>query len=357
MKTEDNGHAADVFEDLISDIRVLDTLEKESERNYLEIMSAIRIRRRRKILFSMSSIAAALILLLVLVWPAGETDLSDDMEVPTLITDLGESIVLEDRDSYTLDLLADSDVLPQVDAAETCPQEGPAGEDVARETFVKASSVRRSTVVIPQGYTYNILFDDGTQAYLNSGSYIEFPESFEGREERRVSLRGEGYFKVAKSDKPFIVTASGVEIKVYGTEFNVNAGKEGKVETILVSGCVGVRENPMAEEIVMEPGNMLTCDIVEHRSDIRKVDPHDYLAWMRGDFTFTDRPLSELIEEIEEFYGIDVNSDGIAGDMSVTINLSRKLGHRQIMEILELAFGIGFQKTGEKTYDCITNFN
>ena len=43
--------------------------------------------------------------------------------------------------------------------------------------------------------------------------------------------------------------------------------------------------------------------------------------------------------------------------MPVTINLSRKLGHRQIMEILELAFGIGFKKTGEKTYNCITNFN
>ena len=356
MKTNDNRLDSDAFEDLMHEVGVLDALEKEREQNFLEIMSTIRIRRRKRIFFSISCTAAAAVtMFLILMLPAGKKDMSEIPEVPTLITDSGESFVLEDRDSYTLDLLAVSDT--REEPAKVRPEDVPAENEAAQETFVKASSVRRSTVVIPQGYTYNILFDDGTQAYLNSGSYIEFPESFAGREERRVSLRGEGYFKVAKSDKPFIVTASGVEIKVYGTEFNVNAGKEGKVETILVSGCVGVRENAMAEEIIMEPGNMLTCDIVEHRTDVRKVDPYDYLAWMRGDFTYTDRPLSELIEEIEAFYGIDVNSDGVAVDMPVTINLSRKLGHRQIMEILELAFGIGFKKTGEKTYNCITNFN
>ena len=305
--------------------------------------------------------AAAALVLLTLIFPGkeGGLDMADDVVVPTLITDSGEKIALEDGESYTLDLLSDSGV-PSQDAAVKPVTRGPELEKMTaeeqRETFVAASSVRKSTVVIPQGYTYNILFDDGTQAYLNSGSYIEFPESFAGRDERRVILRGEGYFKVAKSDKPFIVAASGVEIKVYGTEFNVNACKEGRVETILVSGSVGVRESGAAEEIIISPGEMLTYDIAEHTTSIRQVDPHDYLAWMRGDFTYTDRPLSELMEEIETFYNISIDGKDGASDMPVTINLSRKLGHRQIMEILEFAFGIGFEKTGEKSY-TITNFN
>ena len=363
MKTEDKELVSpDMSEGLLEDVALLDSLEREREKNYLEIKHAIRRRHRRRMFLAVSCpAAAAALVLLTLIFPGkeGGLDMADDVVVPTLITDSGEKIALEDGESYTLDLLSDSGV-PSQDAAVKPVTRGPELEKMTaeeqRETFVAASSVRKSTVVIPQGYTYNILFDDGTQAYLNSGSYIEFPESFAGRDERRVILRGEGYFKVAKSDKPFIVAASGVEIKVYGTEFNVNACKEGRVETILVSGSVGVRESGAAEEIIISPGEMLTYDIAEHTTSIRQVDPHDYLAWMRGDFTYTDRPLSELMEEIEAFYNISIDGKDGASDMPVTINLSRKLGHRQIMEILEFAFGIGFEKTGEKSY-TITNFN
>ena len=362
MKTEDKELVSpDMSEGLLEDVALLDSLEGEREKNYLEIKHVIRRRHIRRIFLAVSCPAAAALVLLALIFPGkeGGLDMADDLDVPTLITDSGEKIALEDGESYTLDLLSDFRTAPQ-DAAMSPVTRKPELEKPAaekpQETFVSASSVRKSTVVIPQGYTYNILFDDGTQAYLNSGSYIEFPESFAGRNERRVILRGEGYFKVAKSDRPFIVAASGVEIKVYGTEFNVNACKEGKVETILVSGRVGVRENGASEEVIISPGDMLTCDITGHTTSIRQVDPHDYLAWMRGDFTYTDRPLSELMEEIETFYNISIDGKDGASDMPVTINLSRKLGHRQIMEILELAFGIGFEKTGEKSY-TITNFN
>ena len=363
MKTEDKELVSpDMSEGLLEDVALLDSLERERETNYLEIKHAIRRRHRRRMFLAVACpAAAAALVLLTLIFPGkeGGLDMADDVVVPTLITDSGEKIALEDGESYTLDLLSDSGV-PSQDAAVEPVTRGPELEKMKaeghKETFVAASSVRKSTVVIPQGYTYNILFDDGTQAYLNSGSYIEFPESFAGRDERKVILRGEGYFKVAKSDKPFIVAASGVEIKVYGTEFNVNACKEGKVETILVSGSVGVRESGASEEVIISPGDMLTCDIAGHTTSIRQVDPHDYLAWMRGDFTYTDRPLSELMEEIETFYNISIDGKDGASDMPVTINLSRKLGHRQIMEILELAFGIGFEKTGEKSY-TITNFN
>jgi hypothetical protein len=39
----------------------------------------------------------------------------------------------------------------------------------------------------------------------------------------------------------------------------------------------------------------------------------------------------------------------------IAINLSRKLGFRQIMEILEAAFGVDFQRTETGHYVCKNN--
>ena len=131
MKTNDNRLDSDAFEDLMHEVGVLDALEKEREQNFLEIMSTIRIRRRKRIFFSISCTAAAAVtLFLILMLPAGKKDMSEIPEVPTLITDSGESFVLEDRDSYTLDLLAVSDT--REEPAKVRPEDVPAENEAAQ---------------------------------------------------------------------------------------------------------------------------------------------------------------------------------------------------------------------------------
>ena len=42
-------------------------------------------------------------------------------------------------------------------------------------------------------------------------------------------LSGEAYFEVTKdAERPFLVEMEGVEIRVYGTSFNVNTHQEGE---------------------------------------------------------------------------------------------------------------------------------
>ena len=53
---------------------------------------------------------------------------------------------------------------------------------------------------------YKVILADGTEVWLNAESRIEFPSNFQGNE-RRVSLQGEAYFKVARNEQsPFIVS-------------------------------------------------------------------------------------------------------------------------------------------------------
>ena len=67
---------------------------------------------------------------------------------------------------------------------------------------------------------------DGTTVYLNSGSKLIFPVEFKG-ESRNVKLIGEAFFEVTpNASKPFIVKTVGMNVKVLGTAFDLQAYPE-----------------------------------------------------------------------------------------------------------------------------------
>ena len=104
--------------------------------------------------------------------------------------------------------------------------------DQPRSPFiVKADKGDKATVVLP----------DGTDVILNSASQLSYLSDF-GRNERRVQLEGEGYFKVAHDTRrTFIVQVGELEVKVMGTVFNVCAySNDQDVTVVLLEGKVGI---------------------------------------------------------------------------------------------------------------------
>ena len=325
-------------EKLLRDVAVLSKLKDEENHNFNVIMNMINARRHKYniIRFTLSFVAVAIIALVFTFSFSHSNVVENELDIldsPILITESGEKIVLSEDNSYSLELNKINEAVATVSKNSITQN---SSNNAQKEEFTEVASneagnVLRNTVVIPRGFTYDIKFDDGSEAHLNSGSYIEFPKSFENKEERIVSLDGEGFFKVAKLDKPFIVKTNGLDIIVYGTEFNVNSNKEGRVETLLVSGSVGVKSQDSSEEIILKPNDMLVYDIESKSVEVKEVIPDDYLAWMSGDFTCTSQPLFYLIDEISAFYGITINKDAALENQLITISLSRHLGYRQIM--------------------------
>lgn len=69
---------------------------------------------------------------------------------------------------------------------------------------------------------------DGSMAYLNNNSNIEYNKNFN---ERIVKQQGEVFYSVRKGKSPFVVITELGEIKVLGTKFNVKSSyKELEVE-------------------------------------------------------------------------------------------------------------------------------
>ena len=76
-------------------------------------------------------------------------------------------------------------------------------------------------------------------------------------QKREVYLSGEAYVEVAKDTNcPFYVITDAMRVKVYGTEFSVNTYGPRGVQTVLVSGKVGVQGKDSKEEYIMKPSQM-----------------------------------------------------------------------------------------------------
>lgn len=96
-------------------------------------------------------------------------------------------------------------------------------------------------VVVPLGAKSKITLSDGTKVWLNAGSKLRYPVDFLS-DSRVVYLEGEAYFSVTKNKhKQFIVKTSNLDIKVYGTQFNVKSyPEENLIQTTLVEGAIAI---------------------------------------------------------------------------------------------------------------------
>ena len=109
--------------------------------------------------------------------------------------------------------------------------------------FSKSGQVGICKTVVGKGQKSKVFLPDGTEVWLNSESILTYSTDF-GTSTRDVKLVGEAYFKVHKDKKhQFIVHISGVDLKVYGTEFNVKSySDENIIETTLVTGSLSIQE-------------------------------------------------------------------------------------------------------------------
>lgn len=181
--------------------------------------------------------------------------------------------------------------------------------------------LRKSSVLAPQqitvcanrGVRTSLDLPDGSIAYLNSGSTLSYPSSYDA-EERKVTLVGEAYFSVKHDPAhPFIVSVSHdrLRVKVLGTEFNVRAyEKENVVQTTLVSGSVNLvfKETPLPE--------VLRCLANFYNVDFKVMDP--VLDSYRLTGTFNNRQLSQILDYLRISSRIDYSIKRMEMDDSLS---------------------------------------
>lgn len=166
------------------------------------------------------------------------------------------------------------------------------------------------------GMRSQLTLPDGTVVHLNAGSTLVYPSKY-SKKERRVHLEGEGYFKVAHNARqPFVVStaADKVNVKVLGTEFNLQAYEEdGIVQTTLVEGSVQLGILGKEKDILLRPSTKVTYNLATDQVFLEEVSTEQVTSWIEGRFIFKDTPISEVLRQLAHFYSVefDVRSDVI----------------------------------------------
>ena len=163
----------------------------------------------------------------------------------------------------------------------------------------------QNRLITPKGGEYTLMLADGTKVWVNAATEISYPVKFAGNE-RRVHLEGEAYFEVAKNvTKPFIVEANGMEVKVYGTRFNLNTRRMDQMYTTLVEGAVSVKPKGQPE-VMLKPNQQAIFNKLSGRVSVREVDVMAYVAWHQGNYYFENKSIGEILDELSLWYDIQV---------------------------------------------------
>lgn len=161
-------------------------------------------------------------------------------------------------------------------------------------------------ITVPTGEHMQLMFQDGSKVYLNSGSHIRYPKKFSFFE-RRVYLEGEAWFEVAKGESwPFIVDLNCLDVKVKGTTFNVKAYPgDNKVNVSLKEGKIDV-ELSKNRMVSLQPGEKAVYDRSTDKCTVETYDLADAsnYDWRNNMLTFNNTPLEEVLKRLSQIYNI-----------------------------------------------------
>lgn len=172
-----------------------------------------------------------------------------------------------------------------------------------------------NTLIVPTRSMLALTLRDGTRVWVNSASELTYKENFD-RKERRVKLKGEAYFEVAKDAKrPFIVETSNANIEAVGTAFNINS-YQSSTKVSLTEGRLKVSNHD--NEIYMQAGSQ--AEIINKKLRtypiVNRAEP---TAFKDGYFYFKNKNMQQILDELSRWYGVKV-------DCKVTLDHQRYEG-------------------------------
>lgn len=154
--------------------------------------------------------------------------------------------------------------------------------------------------------TNEVALPDGSTLQLSADSKVEYAENWK---ERTLRLTGEGFFEVKKGEKFTVITEMGT-VEVLGTSFNVIARKN-KFEVACKTGKV--RVSIPSKDFVKEikPGEYTILSYQKILLDQREISKIG--SWQSGEFYFDNRPVSEVFEELQRQFNVDLAFQGMEG--------------------------------------------
>lgn len=205
-------------------------------------------------------------------------------------------------------------------------------------------------IYVPKGERMQVMFQDGTKAYLNSDTRLRYPKKF-GLTERIVYLEGEAYFIVEKNiTRPFIVQADSATVQVLGTSFNVEAYPDNdNISVSLDEGKVNLQPISEKKRYALEPQEKLVFNKLSKSCVIMAYEKNtDYSSlWKNDIIAFNNKPLDEVVKVLNRWYNVDfIISDNEALLYSYTLVIAKETPLEKVLQDLEKVAPVRFYFDG-----------
>lgn len=159
------------------------------------------------------------------------------------------------------------------------------------------------------GMIGSTILPDGTKVWLNSSSYLKYPNVF-SENIREVELDGEAYFEVTDNKaKPFVVHTQNSSVTVLGTEFNIDAYSYNSfIATTLVKGAVEFNypngSNKTAS-MFLKPNEQILYNKQTYQTVKNETYVPKDIAWIKGQIILKDTPLSDILWILSKRFNVE----------------------------------------------------
>lgn len=203
-------------------------------------------------------------------------------------------------------------------------------------------------VQVPRGQQQVVLLPDGSAVTLSASARLRYREDFRGwfgqPAARRAELEGTAYFAVEKDGRPFTVRTYNAEVRVLGTEFEVQAWPaEGAGTAVAVAEGRVALAGSSGRDLTLAAGDraMLTHEATTP-TKASAVAVERVAPWRRGGFVAVDEPLASVVASLERQFDVTIDvEDGTIRDRRITLYypdaaLDRVLGDLATMQALTI---------------------
>lgn len=151
------------------------------------------------------------------------------------------------------------------------------------------------------------LLADNTKVFLKPGSEISYDVSGL-KDSRRLMLRGEAYFDVARDSlRPFIVHTGNISVKVLGTAFSVTSipGRP-DTEVVLERGKVRILSPDGANMLDLKPDQVARYNSAEGVVDVENCFAKAYVASHFNLVSLEDATLAQIVSALEDSFSTSI---------------------------------------------------
>jgi transmembrane sensor len=214
-----------------------------------------------------------------------------------------------------------------------------------------ASPVSEVTVSAENLDAKSVDLPDGSKIWLRKESQLAYAASWTGKE-RRVKLRGEGYFEVKHDPAhPFKVELeNGGSVEVLGTQFDV---RQTEHQTMVLVRSGKVRFSPTAQSTgpVLIANQKAIFDHSGTQVEVSNLSSLNELSWQTGGLEFVNTPLGHVVHDLEQYYGVKITLRNPAME---TCPHSAPLTNQPIEKVLEtlaLTHELKVKKMGTQSFE------